>query len=115
MKALSLLDTPAPSFITLCFIGGSIGVGAAVGVGASLFRDLRADLCTGSGSVPVSVSEALGCLALGVLVVLFVGLLATGTSDSLSSDFTLVVLLPDLARGVGGGGISSSSTPTVLS
>jgi hypothetical protein len=47
-------------------------------------------------------------LGLGVL---FVGLLIVGPSDSLSSALTLLEgFLADLARGVGGGGINSSST-----
>lgn len=112
MKALSLLDVreTGTSSSSSTF---SSGAGEGVG-GATLFLDFRADfLMVPSASVPVSVSDGRACLLLA-LGVLFVGLRNTDRSDSLSSDLTLVVVFLDLTRGVGGGGISSSS-PTVLS
>jgi hypothetical protein len=114
VNADSLLDTPAPSSTAPNFIRG--GGAYATGVGASLLRDFRPDFFMPSTSVPDSVSEALACLLLA-LGVLFVGLFIVATlSDSLSSALTLPDgFLPDLARGVGGGGISSSSAPIVLS
>lgn len=126
MKALSRLDTPAPSSIFSNLILGA-GAGSAAGVAGvsaagSLLLAFLTDFFTPSGSVPVSVSDVLACLllGLGVLCDLFTGLRKISScpaplSLSLSSVLALADLLLALALGVGGGGISSSSAAIVLS